>query len=255
MGVAGRSVLSGLGAENSRGLGRVQSCTINGVIRWVARIVLFLVLGAAVSVAVAWGCAIARGDPFADARYMRYQGQGYRTRLSAATGFGCAYVEEYPPFERGTLPFVPTKLPLYSGRAWWTTDALPAADSTGNVGCGWPTLALSARVRPTPASVIARERSIVIKGGFVLGNKALNPPRDETLPIILPYRPIWPGFIVNTGAYGGLLLAIFVVPGLIRRWVRRRRGQCPACGYPRGVSAVCSECGAVLPVSPGRAGG
>lgn len=186
---------------------------------------------------------------------MRYQGQGYRTRLSAATGFGCAYVEEYPPFERGTLPFVPTKLPLYSGRAWWTTDALPAADSTGNVGCGWPTLALSARVRPTPASVIARERSIVIKGGFVLGNKALNPPRDETLPIILPYRPIWLGFSVNSCLYAAALFLLFSGPTSIRRAVRHHRHQCPACGYPWGGSAVCSECGAVLPVSPGRAEG
>lgn len=38
------------------------------------------------------------------------------------------------------------------------------------------------------------------------------------------------------------------------RWSHRtrkeriRQGACPACGYPRGTSAVCTECGKELPV-------
>ncbi len=36
-------------------------------------------------------------------------------------------------------------------------------------------------------------------------------------------------------------------PFALRRFIRRKRGLCPACGYPTGESAVCSECGKVLP--------
>lgn len=224
----------------------------HGVIAWIRRVVLFLLLGAVVNVAVAWGCAIVRGDPSAGSRRMRYQGQGYRTFIDAATGFGCAFVIEYSPRVNGHAYSAP---PIYSDRTWWEPNATTKMAAIAHIGCGWPMLALSARVRPTPASAGAEQRSIVIEDGFVLGAKALNPPRDETLPIILPYQPIWFGFAVNTGGFGGVLLAIFVVPGAIRRLVRRRQRRCPACGYPRGSSAVCSECGRLLKRSPGGAGG
>ncbi len=59
-----------------------------------------------------------------------------------------------------------------------------------------------------------------------------------------PYRPIWPGFALNTLFYAALLWLLFLLaPRQIRRHVRVRRGLCPACGYPVGESAVCSECG------------
>ncbi len=32
----------------------------------------------------------------------------------------------------------------------------------------------------------------------------------------------------------------------LRRFIRRRRGLCPACAYPMGDSNVCTECGLVL---------
>lgn len=40
--------------------------------------------------------------------------------------------------------------------------------------------------------------------------------------------------------------AIGAMPGLVRAHYRRRRGLCPACAYPVGVSPVCTECGQVL---------
>ena len=58
----------------------------------------------------------------------------------------------------------------------------------------------------------------------------------------IPLRPIWPGFVANTLFYSTLLWLPFV----LRRFIRVRRGLCPACAYPRGESAVCSECGRAL---------
>lgn len=54
----------------------------------------------------------------------------------------------------------------------------------------------------------------------------------------------WPGFLINWFLYALLLIAAVRGPGMIRRFVRVRRNRCVACGYPRGTSAVCSECGA-----------
>ena len=59
----------------------------------------------------------------------------------------------------------------------------------------------------------------------------------------LPIRPRWPGFAVNTLFYA----AILWLPFVLRRWLRVRRGQCPKCAYPMGEAAVCTECGKTLP--------
>lgn len=61
---------------------------------------------------------------------------------------------------------------------------------------------------------------------------------------LLPIRPIWPGFLINTLFYAAILWLIFAGPFALRRTIRRRRGCCPACGYPVGVSPRCTECGA-----------
>ena len=63
----------------------------------------------------------------------------------------------------------------------------------------------------------------------------------------LPLRPIWPGFAVNTLFYAAVLWLLSGGPFRLRRHLRFRRGLCPACGYPMGESAVCSECGKALP--------
>jgi hypothetical protein len=65
---------------------------------------------------------------------------------------------------------------------------------------------------------------------------------------VLPLRPIWPFFAINTIFYAAILWLLFFAPGSVRRMIRRRRGLCPACAYPVGTSPVCTECG--KPVIP-----
>lgn len=59
---------------------------------------------------------------------------------------------------------------------------------------------------------------------------------------VLPIDPIWVGFIGNTLFYASILWLIFALKPLFRRH-RLKRGLCPACAYPIGVSPVCTECG------------
>ena len=62
----------------------------------------------------------------------------------------------------------------------------------------------------------------------------------------LPLRPIWPGFAINTLFYAAILRGgwlLFAAPFAVRRRRRIKRGLCPACAYPIGTSEVCTECG------------
>ncbi|MHC4304038.1 MAG: hypothetical protein ACYTFF_19180 [Planctomycetota bacterium] len=63
------------------------------------------------------------------------------------------------------------------------------------------------------------------------------------LPRVLPLRPILISFAGNSVAYAAVLWGIVLGPGTARRFIRRRRHLCPACGYPVGKSELCTECG------------
>ena len=65
----------------------------------------------------------------------------------------------------------------------------------------------------------------------------------------VPLQPLWPGFAINTIFYAAILWLLFVTPGAVRRTIRRRRGLCPACAYPIGVSPICTECGVRVHIS------
>ena len=67
---------------------------------------------------------------------------------------------------------------------------------------------------------------------------------------IIPLRPSWPGFAINTVFYAAIVWALFVVPGNIKRRQRIKRNKCGRCAYPLGASSVCSECG--TPVKSAR---
>jgi len=79
-----------------------------------------------------------------------------------------------------------------------------------------------------------------ITGGIDLSGR--NPWRLLALPVV----PAWPGFAINTLFYAGVLWVLCCAPFALRRMIRRRRGQCPACAYPIGQSPVCTECGAAV---------
>jgi len=62
-----------------------------------------------------------------------------------------------------------------------------------------------------------------------------------------PIDPIWPGLVGDVLFWSALAWVLLVSAGALRRWRRRRRGQCAQCGYDAAglpVGAVCPECGA-----------
>ncbi len=70
----------------------------------------------------------------------------------------------------------------------------------------------------------------------------------------LPFYPLWPGFLTNTIFYAAIVWMLWSSPFVVRHVIRRKRGRCTRCGYDlRGTSGgasggggggVCPECGA-----------
>lgn len=63
-----------------------------------------------------------------------------------------------------------------------------------------------------------------------------------------PRYIIWSGFVLNSILFA-VVLAIMMVSVRSSYWLlrqrRQKRGLCVACGYPLGLSDICSECGQV----------
>jgi hypothetical protein len=83
-----------------------------------------------------------------------------------------------------------------------------------------------------------------VEGGFVTGlpRWKSSVARTAPQPRVLPLRPLWPGFALNTLIFAALFGLVFV-PSLLRKRLRRQNACCPHCGYPAGPSPICSECG------------
>ncbi len=120
---------------------------------------------------------------------------------------------------------------------------------------GWPCLALLSRI-DLQRNPTTREYDITKVGGGIPIETHHWPPQKPgmvwyTGPIpqraILPYRPIWPGFAINTILFAAILWLPFA-PFHLRRYVRVKRGHCIKCNYDlRGTSGgVCPECGKEL---------
>ena len=59
----------------------------------------------------------------------------------------------------------------------------------------------------------------------------------------LPTRPIWTQCMGNTLFWSVLTLVLFHASRVVHRTWRAVHNRCVVCGYPRGASNICSECG------------
>ncbi len=214
---------------------------------------IFLLAGAVVNVAVAWGCAVwvdvVSPEWEYGSRYLPIAGEQFSVRRWNRAGATLILVER----DRRDLGSRGRRTPEELYPTWVDfrvsdqyTSGLTNDNQRWLDGRGWPRHSMWCELE-----VGARNRVKVtgIRGGIYVSL----PPRMGNIVhpllrgIVLPLLPIWPGFAANTLFYAALLWLLICAPFALRRILRLRRGLCPKCAYPIGESAVCTECGKPLP--------
>ena len=217
-------------------------------------ILILLLAGAVVNVAVAWGCAAWGDVPRTGAVALETTpGNHWRVLRMDQTAATFFYVERV---KDPTIDWSYTSEPPPSQlEPSWTSLSTPSPESRSAdsertrevrhiVAFGWPLRAVWCESRGSLVRDGGVPSSLRSQGGYI--ETGLVPlPGDS--PRVLPLRPIWSGFAVNTLSYATLLWLLILGPFALRRFLRIRRGLCPKCAYPMGESAVCSECGKPLP--------
>jgi hypothetical protein len=133
---------------------------------------------------------------------------------------------------------------------FWTWDMLIAGHENTvvapviRVSAGWPLLSCVGARELRRQSVTSTSIRSTWDGTTGYQSRWSIPIAGTTR--MLPLRPIWPGFAINTVFYAGILWLLFAAPFALRRWRRIKRGLCARCGYPWGAGAVCSECGSAI---------
>jgi hypothetical protein len=226
-------------------------------LRRAARIViLVLLLGAALNVAVAWAVAIAVEPSSTPPHTVCYRVETGRPDTLVAWLARAPGTEEITLLELRRPPRDEAN-PGTSAATPRAIDALDRLPSWFGAGCmasclpggrlvtqarGWPLRALAADLVFSPGQRLDQP---TVRWGIALG------PTVQYAPTVLPLRPVWPGFLVNTLLLALLPGVVVAAPAALRRWQRRRRGRCARCGYDlRGHTNTptrCPECGTVPP--------
>jgi hypothetical protein len=248
--------------------GSPQATTMSRAWRRIRMQLIALVLGLTTALCVAWTCAAAndfRGWDELGGSELVTDRWGHRTMLHlqrlSATGreayFGWCLLDHHKDFlpPEGRKPAEITSA--------WAKPVVPLRLSElatrGGImrllaeACGWRRPALWREYQESPNAPRPRPVGALQIDGVWQRDPVLKYRR----PLTLPCRPIWSGLLANTALYAGAWGVILVLPGSLRRVLRRCRGRCIRCDYDlRGLTPgkQCPECGAFIPSARGRTG-
>jgi hypothetical protein len=212
--------------------------------RTILKLGVFLLLGAAANVAVAWGCSFfelgvsARRElcekasvpsKYGSCVVVEFSRSGF-LRLVAGNDGGFGWQEPVDDMDAVIPGWADIYLNDYQ-------LGMPPSDTWTLVyGSGLPCLALRGAL---PAR---RNRSFDDAQGILYPTSDAN---NQITSRLLLLQPIWPGFAINTVFYAGVCWLLFAAPSVLRRRLRLRRGRCPNCAYPIGTwgGDLCTECG------------
>jgi hypothetical protein len=226
--------------------------------RIVLTVAVVLLFGALINITVAWGCSLWL-DVFQGASQFAPDNlvPGGIVRASRFRRSGAAYFEvirsgglfrsqSAGSAELELTGIIPQWTGLGAASPAWVTGEL-REDYRGVDARGWPMLSLWLEYSG-PGSPLEVRGGITVEKLRASWTTRSSPLTryGKSFPVALPFRLRWPGFLTNTLFYSLLLGLIAWSWVSLRKLVRIRRGRCPACGYPMGVSDTCSECGSKL---------
>ena len=247
-------------------------------LRWVRIIAICVILGALVNLGIAWTFVLLPTErrPFAQWRktneYLIREDQlsVYWILHTRQPGFAeilqssMKWPGDWRSFARrpniGTFGDPNLQLPAWSQCSRGAICREHELDHPGEVsqfvevGAGWPFIAFRGEyfelLKTGPKASMAHPS---VMSEYVYSSRVIfvdgTDPRVQRKRV-LPWSPVLMGFALNTAAYGVVVFAVYFVlriPFFLRSHHRKRRGRCRACGYPIGISPVCTECGRALP--------
>ncbi len=238
--------------------------------RRLTKLAVFLLLGAIVNVAVAWGlCFQPVPDPISvfvntrpatDSDLTWVRELEWKSLADTGDWIGTEFISEVKQVgvthRRISENWLPT--------AEWGRDMRhpPRWDFALEVSAGWPLRTVLGRALDARAlgrtkipldigltngvligTYYGTFKDPITANSFILARRAS--PKGVVLARLIPLRPVWGGLLFNTFFYATLLWLVTLGPFTARRMIRRKRGRCTKCGYDlRGAEhEVCPECG------------
>jgi hypothetical protein len=245
--------------------------------RWILRIAICLILGAATTVAVAWGFTAVTLDDSSESVILGFDDSPIHAYIDEQTVEARCFVarrtlgslwidgiftsdlserlhnldmpaDQALQLARDRTVFETPSWSVLRNRATCgELDQTRAADRA----FGWPALSLQtsfvAQQISGGAVTIQWIGGIPMREGepmdFGARGRGMAPHPGE--PKALPLRPIWPGFLIDILIYAAIWAGLFFGFTSAKRFIRTRCGRCPRCAYDlRGdLAAGCSECG------------
>jgi hypothetical protein len=192
-------------------------------------IAILLICGVAANVAVAWGLRLYKPDIRAEDAYFVDEQDVLWWQKNVPAGIAIKPLGKMEGTESGFYwAFMYEREPDES--AWTLGDNVLLTRS------GWPCLALEGSVWVGKKTrTVVGQHCFQLPSGWPLENR------------VLPSRPLWFGFTVNSLFYAVVAGGCVWIGLRIRRFLRLRRRVCPTCKYPFGIGTVCTECSAKLP--------
>ncbi|MHC4825425.1 MAG: hypothetical protein ACYTEY_02590 [Planctomycetota bacterium] len=213
--------------------------------RRILKFLALFVVGAAINVALTWGCSLLGRFDFPVTT-----DRGNAGDLSWHLEYGFSHVVslfvvewDVPWHLYADKELSQSVFPGWAGQfvAPPTPNiSLQRTEGRYVIAYGWPLRCMSYEANTvTSGSAV----SYTLQGGLEMSQPL------GGLPVggILPLRLILLGFVGNSLLYALLLLALLLIYCGARRAIRIRRRLCPICAYPFGKASVCTECGGRLP--------
>jgi hypothetical protein len=200
-----------------------------------------LVCGIVLTMMIAWALAIAleplgtgnRLLPYVDDAGRAWVFESRRSVGGSYFSFANAGYSREPTTEPALLEMVPRWSRMHERGP---EPPVKFGNAMDERAFGWPFDAMLYRERVDLAGSSPRS----IRFGLPLPGWTVDAVPGSAVPLGI----LWGGFAANTALATGMWFCILFAPGIVRRAIRRHRGECPRCGYDlKGAHAAgCPEC-------------